>query len=346
MKKMTNKYFLQLAFWLAALGVGLGDFFGLPSVGQVAPVEAAAQAACNGRIATVDVQRSNLGSTGEDFFVSWRADTPCFTSSEIRLTIRRKDGTERTDRKKLEKGDFAEAFNFLGGGNNPTVSASAVVEAIGVIAAKATRTIDLRLGGATGSNAQGAAQAETFRLSGTVENSNGRGVANVKVAFARVSGIARNVAIPEAVKTGPRGGWQQDGFPNGVTIRVTPSLPGFTFNPPSAVATNTSPIKFVAIPDQAAAPPAQPFSVSGTVLRTNQTAIAGALVSFRIVSGGAGVQVPTPVQSNQNGGWSQSGFTLGATYEVSVFKQGFAFSPNAKTFTAATGNLSFVGLPK
>jgi hypothetical protein len=72
--------------------------------------------------------------------------------------------------------------------------------------------------------------SKAFSVSGRVETSEGTGISGVAMTFSKVSG---SVIIPATVTTDSNGNWNQSGFSNGATFRVTPSKVGYTFTPAS-----------------------------------------------------------------------------------------------------------------
>src|SRR5438128_7969661 len=71
----------------------------------------------------------------------------------------------------------------------------------------------------------------------------GTPLAGVTMTFSRVLGQG---ALPSPVQTDAGGFWSQNGFQPGTTYRVTPSLPTYTFNPPSRDFTTPAELDFAA----------------------------------------------------------------------------------------------------
>lgn len=86
------------------------------------------------------------------------------------------------------------------------------------------------------------------------------------------------------------------------------------------------------------------YSISGKVTLSTGTgtALSGVTMTFAKVSG-TGTTVPSPVQTNASGVWSQAGFATGTTYKVTPTKAGCSFTPGYLTFNNTSTTLNFVG---
>ena len=175
-----------------------------------------------------------------------------------------------------------------------------------------------------------------FGLAGHVTTSGNAGLAGVTLTFTRVSGTG---GIPAAVQTDANGNWSQTGFADGSVYRVTPSKSGFTFTPPPVdVNGANSGINFVGTPTTQSG-----YTVSGRVTDGNGMPIAGVMLSFSLASGNG--NVPGPVQTDANGNWSQSGFSLDSTYRATPSKGNLVFAPPGRYFSSPGSGLDFVGVP-
>jgi hypothetical protein len=86
-----------------------------------------------------------------------------------------------------------------------------------------------------------------FGASGKVTTSDPiTGISGVTMTFSRVSGSG---TVPASVTTLTDGTWSQTGFQSGTTYKVTPSLSGYSFNPPSSnFSAEISGLNFVGTP--------------------------------------------------------------------------------------------------
>jgi subtilisin family serine protease len=86
------------------------------------------------------------------------------------------------------------------------------------------------------------------------------------------------------------------------------------------------------------------FEVSGRVVTSTDKGLARVTLTFSRVSGGG--ELPEPVQTDDNGNWSQSGFEPGTTYRVSATRIRLTFSPAAIDFSAAGSNINFTSVDR
>lgn len=84
------------------------------------------------------------------------------------------------------------------------------------------------------------------------------------------------------------------------------------------------------------------FTVSGRTLNPNGLPLSNVTLNFARVSGGG--EVPSSVQTDGNGNWSQSGFEPGTTYRVTASKIRSTFSPSALDFSGAISTLDFTSV--
>lgn len=111
---------------------------------------------------------------------------------------------------------------------------------------------------------------------------------------------------------------------------VTPSLAGYTFNPPNHTFTNLSANQtadFVAMP-----------RISGQIKDSNNQPIANVIITL------SGTTSATVV-SDGNGDFSFAGLTVGGNYVVTPARTNYTFSPTLRTFTNLTSGQTadFVG---
>src|SRR5262249_2772181 len=101
-----------------------------------------------------------------------------------------------------------------------------------VLPATGTYLIDVS---STAANATGpytvtlADTSTTYGVAGTVKSA-GTGLGGVMLTFTAVAGSG---TVPGAVTTTAAGGFGQTGFAPATVYRVTPSLPGYVFTPPT-----------------------------------------------------------------------------------------------------------------
>ncbi len=83
------------------------------------------------------------------------------------------------------------------------------------------------------------------------------------------------------------------------------------------------------------------YEVSGQV--TSGTAgVSGVTITFTRVFGGG--DIPGPVGTDDNGGWSQRGFEPGTVYRAVATKSRQSFSPASIDFSSASGDLKFTSV--
>ena len=157
----------------------------------------------------------------------------------------------------------------------------------------------------------------TYAVSGTVTG-------------ATVSGVT--VSLTDAAKpstvTDATGSYRFAGLANG-SYKVTPSMPGYTFSPPSSIVTVDG--ASVTEVDFAAAPaPANTHAVSGTV--TGVTA-AGVTLSLS----GASMEAAA---STDVGGYYTFGSVPDGSYTLTASKAGYTFSPATVDVSVSAGNVT------
>ncbi len=82
------------------------------------------------------------------------------------------------------------------------------------------------------------------------------------------------------------------------------------------------------------------FAVSGRVTETTGAPISAVTITFTRVSGGG--DIPGPVETNDNGFWSQTGFEPGTVYQATATKPRRSFTPPSIDFGSASSALNFV----
>src|SRR5262249_11580774 len=82
------------------------------------------------------------------------------------------------------------------------------------------------------------------------------------------------------------------------------------------------------------------FPVSGHVIEPSGTPIGAVTITFTRVSGGG--DIPGPVETNENGAWSQTGFEPGTVYRATPTKPRRTFQSPFRDFSAASGALDFI----
>ena len=84
------------------------------------------------------------------------------------------------------------------------------------------------------------------------------------------------------------------------------------------------------------------FNASGLVTIPG-SGLSGVTMTFSRTSGTG--TVPAPVMTDFNGVWSQSGFQMGTTYQVTPSKTGYTFGPAYRDFSDDSIGLNFTGTP-
>jgi subtilase family serine protease/subtilisin-like proprotein convertase family protein len=82
------------------------------------------------------------------------------------------------------------------------------------------------------------------------------------------------------------------------------------------------------------------FAVSGR-LTSGTAALSGVTVAFTRLTGTG--PIPSPVLTDSNGNWTQTGFRSDSTYRVTPHRPGLVFSPAWRDFGGAQGGLDFRG---
>lgn len=83
------------------------------------------------------------------------------------------------------------------------------------------------------------------------------------------------------------------------------------------------------------------FTVSGNITQENGSGVSGVTMNFRKISGKG--TVPSSVQTDVDGNWSQSGFKPGTFYRVTPAKTNFIFTPSSRNFSDTHTDLNFNG---
>lgn len=173
-----------------------------------------------------------------------------------------------------------------------------------------------------------------FSIFGKVTDGGGVGVPGVTLTFSLLS---RAGAVPGAVTTDGNGEFSQGGFTNGAEYHVTPEKDDLRFSPVGrdfSVETASSALTFVL---------AAPYTLSGKVVDTSGKGVAGVEISFLCMTGDG--ELPAAVFSDEVGFWTQSGFSYGFGYVVSVKKAGYAFDPWYREASGAADDLDFTAAP-
>jgi hypothetical protein len=335
---------------MAALGLSLGDVMSAGAVEEAIaeprPVGAAAAEGCTPEVTITNVERVEIGTLSETFLVRWSTEAVCINEFDVKVEATRQDGSRKTDSKTVGKNDRTALVKVFGSRqDNLSKRVSVLVIGKGVLAGKGTLTSGTT---AVATQQPAVATVPTFTLGGVVRDGQGNPIPGVRISFSPAPG-GKNLSptpgksqnTPAPVQTDGRGVYQQSGFPAGQPFKVTPTKPGFTFNPPSTVIevkSDRERFDFTGIQSQV-------FSVSGRVISKDQKGIAGATVTFKLVNASPGqkANLPGPVKSDANGNWSQSGFTKGFTYEANVSKPNFSFKPSAVSIEGPSNSLNFVG---
>lgn len=166
------------------------------------------------------------------------------------------------------------------------------------------------------------AQHVTNAISGRIADSGGQGVKDVEVKFEGIWGWLYGFAF-----TDDNGDFVKDSLPNNTTFRITPSKPGFHFEPIFQEATiyNTSVtgVYFTGGPD---------YYIEGNIYDPEFGPLKDVIVSF---SGGYG-----SVITNAEGHYRQYGFANG-TYIVTPAKAGYSFLPTSLPVEINNANSTF-----
>lgn len=329
-----------------------------------AAAPAAVAESCRPQASITSIERVDIGTITESFLVRWDTTSPCVTSFEVSLTVTRADGSQRSDKRKFDRGARSAVFKLAGKrDDNLTKAAKAVVTATGVLAAKGSLVQNLGIAPGVGS---GGAQAKaptpapipTFKIQGKVINAqNGTPLTGAEIFFDVVGGGGR----VSSTKSDSLGRWEQGGFPIGKKARVTAFKPFFIIEPAELlVDENTGIAQFTARPSnngsKSAPTPAQTFTAGGRAVvnslsQGTQTPLPGATISFTLLNTKPGqAKAPGPVTTQKDGRWSQSGFTAGFTYQARISKSGVAFNIATANFASSNGqpvnDVGFIGTVK
>jgi len=101
-------------------------------------------------------------------------------------------------------------------------------------------------------------------------------------------------------------------------------------------------IEAIAITDITDDPVMSQYSLSGTACNSDGTALPGANIDFKLLSGTG--NVPAATVTDASGIWKQENFESGATYRVTPSKEGYVFSPayiDVSSSNAGTVSLCF-----
>ena len=168
-----------------------------------------------------------------------------------------------------------------------------------------------------------------FSAEGRITDPAGNGVPGGSVTFIAQKGGW----VPAAVVTDAFGRWHQDGFAPGNVYKAIPSRQSWVFAPAlrefAEEATNRD---FLGTP---------PYSVSGKVVDESGHGVDGVTVRFWARSGGG--FVPSRVVTNENGSWSQNGFSVETEYAAGFQKEGWVFTPSWLGFSGPGSELVVVG---
>ncbi len=166
---------------------------------------------------------------------------------------------------------------------------------------------------------------QPLNVSGKIVDGNGNGFPGITLTFT-VSGSA---TPPAPVQTDAAGNWQQTGFLPGFTWTITPAKPGYTFIPPSANFTASTPnLVFTGY---------VPASASRQLINTNGVPIAGATLTF--TPGNKLLTAPASVATDSTGHWSETGLAANAAYAVTFSLAGVTFSPASNSIIVGTGSI-------
>jgi hypothetical protein len=149
------------------------------------------------------------------------------------------------------------------------------------------------------------------------------------MTFSVVSGQG---PAPQFVRTDAEGKWSQSGFKNSTTYQVTPKRDGFSFDPSGALVAFGNPhrtdLNFDALNVL--------FSLSGKAVIYNGTdppngpQVPGVTITFSLQNEPRETP-PTPVTTDAQGRWNQSGFKKGKSYFVNASKPGFTIAGRYST---------------
>jgi hypothetical protein len=153
--------------------------------------------------------------------------------------------------------------------------------------------------------------ATTYSISGTVK-SGGSPLAGVSVTLAEAG------APSSTVKTASNGTYSFSGLPKG-SYTVTPSLAGYTFNPPQA----TVPITNQNVTENFTATAF--YSISGTVVTSKDAPLAGVTLTLSGAAKGS-------FKTGSDGSFSFPGLQKGS-YTVTPSMTGYTFSPPSSAIT-------------
>ncbi len=84
------------------------------------------------------------------------------------------------------------------------------------------------------------------------------------------------------------------------------------------------------------------YNVAGRVANGVGSGVGGVMINFTRVFGGG--DIPGPVETNDDGSWSQIGFEPGTVYRASATKSRQSFSPSSLDFSSASNALNFVSV--
>jgi len=159
-------------------------------------------------------------------------------------------------------------------------------------------------------------EGEEYTVNGRVTTDNGKGLADVEIAFSH--GF-------ESVTTNSSGYWTKDGLIG--TISISPVKEGYTFDPPEEEVKETQDdVDFTAKPIED-----KDYTVGGRVTTDNGKGLADVEIAF---SGGF-----ESVTTNSSGYWTKDG--LIGTVSISPVKEGYTFDPPEDEVSEAKDNVDF-----
>jgi len=173
-----------------------------------------------------------------------------------------------------------------------------------------------------------------FSVFGKVTDGASRGAGGATLLFSLVSGTG---GVPAAVTTNAEGEFSQEGFTNGAGYRVTPQKDDLTFSPAwrdFSIETAGIPLTFTLV---------APYALSGRVLDVSGKPVAGAEIGFSHVAGD-GV-APPAVLTDEDGFWTQSGFSYGSQCVATPSKPGYVFDPTYRVAGESGDDLNFTATP-
>ena len=172
---------------------------------------------------------------------------------------------------------------------------------------------------------------QPFTVSGRVTRANGTGIGGVTITFGAEPGPGRGRPAG-AVVTDSDGRWSQSGFETQTVYTATPGKAGFGFQPPTKIFSGPRvEMSFEAL--------INPFGAGGRVTSslkdpntgfTRTVGLPGVTIDFSRVSGTG--TVPSPVTTDSNGHWLQSGFEGDTIYNATPSAQYSSFSPTTAEF--------------